>query len=209
MDIPLDKAVPRAIAAAVVVYCLWPILTSFFAKPKANTPEKLPELTAAMLSPKLPPHPERNPFVIHDCTSNSDSADRETNSQYPARAAGSTQSTRTAYSAQRASAGGGRSGGKFSVDSNSGGNRDGNPVLEATLIAGNQRVAVINGRVYSKNDRLHFPRLSNSPCVIVGVQPYKVLLKCANGKTATLTYSNANEAGANNSRAAPTKSKGE
>ena len=63
MDLPLDKLAPRAIALAVVGYCVWPSLMAFQARPETKSPEKPPEVAAALLKPAVAPFPTRDPFV--------------------------------------------------------------------------------------------------------------------------------------------------
>jgi len=64
MELALDKLAPRAIALAVVGYCVWPSLAAFQAQPETKPPEKPPEVAAALLKPAVAPFPKRDPFVM-------------------------------------------------------------------------------------------------------------------------------------------------
>jgi len=189
MDIPLDKVIPRALALAVVGYCLWPSMTAFFSKPKVESPKKLPELSAALLSPAMPPTPTRDPFKKNTATLASalkkvlpSAAKSATGkgTQNPAAALDST--VKMEQRVASASHGQGKPTGKGAKHS------DG-LTLEATCIVGDQRLAVINGRLYAPKETLSLPGLSATPCEVISVLPYKVVLKCGENNK-ELTYPN-------------------
>ncbi|MBU4273157.1 MAG: hypothetical protein KKE86_05565 [Planctomycetes bacterium] len=189
MDIPLDKVIPRALALAVVGYCLWPSMMAFNSKPKTKSPDKPPELSAALLSPAMPPTPTRDPFEQNTATPASalkkviqpaTKAAAVKGPQKPAGAADPTVKTaRRAAAASRDRA----------MPTGKGANHSGGLTLEATCIVGDRRLAVINGRLYAPKETLSLPGLSATPCEVVSVLPYKVVLKCGENNM-ELTYPN-------------------
>ncbi len=219
MDIPLDKVIPRALALAVVVYCLWPSLTEFFAKPRPPAPATLPELTASLLSPTLPPLPTQNPFA-EEAPAEAPAATSANAIQSVLKSAPRGGSTQPVESKSRTVAAGRqvitRSGEGERPAAKLSERAGPRPVLEATCIVGERRLAVIDGRVYAPNDKASLPGLSATPCEVVGVLPYKVLLKCGDQRL-ELTYSDAASKSASAARpsagkkpakrAAPTKAK--
>ena len=192
MEIPLDKAIPRVLALALVGYCLWPSFSEFLSSPKAKKPKKTPELTVAMLSPELPPPLTRDPFeegttalastVKKEMPSTTKAAvelSADAKQEKPAMAK-TRQETEEQRIVKRAP-----------PDKKSSSHRIGNaePLnLEATCIVDDQRLAVISGRIYGTDDTLLLPGLSTTPCKIVEVLPYRVVLKCGN-KNFELQYS--------------------
>jgi hypothetical protein len=167
MQLPLDKLAPRAIALAVVGYCVWPCLTAFTSRPAAKPPEKLPELAATLLKPALAPFPARNPFERKHAAV---AASVKRGKPSPA-AANKTAGKATGRVATKA------------VDPLSA------LSLDATCIVGGRRLAMINGRLYATQEKLGAGNSSTPPYKIVGVLPYKVLLELE-GKNVELTYSN-------------------
>ncbi len=190
MDIPLDKVIPRALALAAVVYCLWPSMKTFFEKPKPESPEKVPEITAALLSPSVPPAPTRDPFeritaelaskrkrIIPPAAKDTKGKQRQQSESTTAAQEGQKQRRSTHGSPpESARAGAGK---RQPVALN----------LEATCIVGDRRLAVINGRLYAPEDTLPSPGPWSSPCRVVRVLPYKVVLK-RGGKFVELFYAN-------------------
>ncbi len=81
---------------------------------------------------------------------------------------------------------------------------DGGPLsgvaLEATCIAGDRRLALIDGRLYAPRETLSTSNPSAPPYKIVDVFPYKVLLE-SEGKTVELKYSDVAVRPASSSRA--------
>ena len=61
--------------------------------------------------------------------------------------------------------------------------------LSATSILAEQRLAVINGRIYAERERLKSNDPSAPPCVVARILPDRVILECE-GRTATLSYAN-------------------
>ena len=189
MDIPLDKVIPRALALAVVGYCLWPSMTAFFSTPKTTMPKKMPELTAALLSPELPPAPTRDPFLENTAmlASSLKNVPRSTvkSSAGLGRTKPSAAKAPTVKTNRRVTTGA-RAGGKPTAKRTG---NSGRLTLEATCIVGDRRLALINGRLYAPKETLSLPGLSATPCEIISVMPYKVVLKCG-AKNMELTYPN-------------------
>ncbi len=189
MDIPLDKVIPRALALAVVGYCLWPSMMAFFSTPKTTVPKKTPELTAALLSPKLPPAPIRDPFSENTATlaSSLKNVLRSTvkSSAGVGRTKPSAAKTPTIKTDRRVTTGA-RAGGKPTAKRT---DNSGRLTLEATCIVGDRRLALINGRLYAPKETLSLPGLSATPYEVINVLPYKVVLKCGENSM-ELTYPN-------------------
>jgi hypothetical protein len=74
-------------------------------------------------------------------------------------------------------------------------------VLNATCIVGEQRMAIINGRVYKEKETIERPGDGAASCVLTEIFPHKVLLSCQ-GETVQLSYLNvaAKPAAANDPR---------
>jgi hypothetical protein len=166
MVISVEKVAPRVIALAAVAYCVWPSLTALMSEPESKRPQKLPELAASLLSPKMPPQPTRDPFG------------------FKVAAAPAKSSTAGAGAAKNAPA-------KQAIAAKPP-ERPVDPLkgltLEATSIVGNRRMAVINGRSYTAQETLRTPDPTSPRLKIVNVLPYKVLLE-REGKPLELTYS--------------------
>jgi hypothetical protein len=62
-------------------------------------------------------------------------------------------------------------------------------VLNATCITREQRIAIINGRVYKQKDTIAAPNAADSRYVLVDILPHKVVLECR-GKRLPLCYAN-------------------
>ena len=101
---------------------------------------KLPELAASLFSPKMPPPPTTNPWGGKDITSLA--AAREA-AKAAELAGGTAEKTPPPAEAEAAK----------NVDPLRG------LKLDATLIVGGKRLAVINGRFYGPQQRLHAGRL--------------------------------------------------
>ena len=161
MAISANILAPRVIALAAVGYCLWPSLTAFMSETASKPPAKVAALETGLLAPKMPPLPARDPFQVK----------AEPVANAPAKSAAN-KSKLAAHEAV-----------KKPIDPLEG------LTLDATCIVGNQRLAVINGRLYAAPELLLESSSATSPPKIVNVLPYKVLLEWG-GKTLELTYSN-------------------
>jgi hypothetical protein len=157
----VGKLAPLAVVLATAVYCTVSGLIGSGSKLDVKPPAKLPEFTAALLSPTLPPASMRNPFRLPGEDSNK-----------------TVQSTPRGKKTVNAKA----------IDAKAvNANNDG-LVLNATCIMGQQRLAVINGQVYRQKDTLDTSTTAGAPCVITEILPTKVLLE-SQGKLLQLSYS--------------------
>jgi hypothetical protein len=62
MSFPIAKFAPTAIVLGVVGYCVWPYVAGSDASANADSQAKMPEIAAALLSPKIETSPQRDPF---------------------------------------------------------------------------------------------------------------------------------------------------
>lgn len=177
MEIPFEKVIPRSLALAVVAYCLWPTFVAYFSEPSSQQPKKTPELSAAMLSPKLAPPPTRDPFAeCADSTEDKNSpGTNHTTTETAGARAGSMRNQGSTSSV----------GLKSSIAQET--DKSKSLILEATCIVNDRRLAVIDGRLYAPKDKLVMTDGAGPPYEIVEVLPYKVLLNCEN-KIIELTF---------------------
>jgi hypothetical protein len=158
------KFAPLLVVVAIAGYWLWPHLAGEKPRGAAKPSTASAEFTAAMLTPKLPPPPRRDPFlpanaqVAHGKTGRND-----------VKAAGGKAPT-----AEK----------KLRVGKAEG------LVLNATCIVGDQRLAIIDGRMYAAQETLAGKGTAAAPYKIVSVLPHKVLLE-HEGNALELTYSDA------------------
>jgi hypothetical protein len=167
MAISAAKVAPRAIAIATVGYCIWPSLTASFAEPESTPPVKVAELSTSLLSPALPPCPTRNPFARYDTAKSSSPGKSGTSAGLAAKSPGATAATIV----------------RKQVDPLNG------LRLDATCIVGDQRMAIINGHVYTAPHTLRASTPTASPLTMVDVLPYKVLFEYE-GRRLELGYPN-------------------
>jgi hypothetical protein len=164
MTVSVEKLAPRLIALAVVGYSIWPSIMAFVSEPENKPVAKPPELEALLLSPKMTPEPKRDPFHVSEMVASSTKSQAGVAGKKATGVAG----TKT-LGAPR------------------------NPLdglrLDGTCVAGSQRLAVINGRLYAVRDAL--PATGAAAALkVVQVLPHKVLLQ-RNGETLELRYSSA------------------
>jgi hypothetical protein len=196
MQVSIGNLAPRAVVVGLVAFGVWPTVTQFLADEKPKPPEAMPELAAALLSPKPLPLPTRDPFGMLTVA-------KPSVAQNPARPDAARQLSLSALAAAKNA---GRGDGKVAtkpVDPLSG------LTLTGTCIMGDQRLAVINGHLYAPQETLATvqPAASKpmtnkstanksapdksapSPYEVVDVLPYKVLL-AHDGQILELVYSN-------------------
>jgi hypothetical protein len=173
----ITKFAPQAVLLAIVVYLCWPSLQRA-SSGSANLPEQskkaatMVEFSSANLSPTFPPPPTRNPFG----PPGSMSAGKK----------GNIDSRSMKELAEKAAA-----------DA-----KDTGLVLKATCIIGEQRLALINDRVYHEKEVIKGQGEEPVNWVVTDILPHKVLLSCQ-GLPLQLTYSNgvANSSGPKKSTA--------
>jgi hypothetical protein len=176
MTLTAGKLAPSAIVLACVGYCAWPSLTDMVSgPPPQKAPRKLPELAATLFSPKLPMPPRKNPWGGKDVDA----------------LAAAKEAAKAAELAKGTGENTGKPGNSTAA---SAAEPPGDPLsglkLDATLILGGKRMAVINGRLYAPQQRLPAGSASGPPFTIAKVLPYGVLLE-RGGKTIGLGYANA------------------
>jgi hypothetical protein len=165
MAISAGKLAPSAVVLAFLGYCAWPSLSEMVSPPPPPPPPaKVPELAASLFSPTMPPVPTRNPWGGLDAAS---LAAKQSVKQ------ADTQSDEVVDSALAKAV-------SEPVD----------PLtqlkLGATSILGDQRMAVINGRLCAAEETL---TVGDTPYRVVRVLPYKVMLE-HKGNIVELTYAN-------------------
>ena len=162
--------VPAAIVLAAVGYGCWPYLDT--QGPRAATQEagKLPEITAALLSPTIAPAPARNPFGLAVAT------------QTPATVAPSAAETDAEESTAETAEGSVAE--TREIDTKS---LLSDLALNATFLTGNRRVAVINSQLYAEGEPLGQSASSKQPYVVAQIYQHKVLLE-RQGQTVELNY---------------------
>jgi hypothetical protein len=162
----VPKLAPHAVVLAAVLYWIWPNLVDGSPKAETKPAATSSEFTAATLTPTFPQPPKRNPFggLLTDSI---------------ARAQSGATATKAAD---------GNHANTADKKANSG-KAEGH-VLNATCIVGNQRLAMIDGRLYAVQESLPPGSAAGASYKIVKVLPYKVLLE-REGKTLELTYSDA------------------
>jgi hypothetical protein len=179
MTISIQTLVPRAVALAAIGYCAWPSVSALMEEPENKPVVQMPALDGSLLKPKMPPRPVRNPFAVKlpDLPP----------SQHSASAAAARGKTgKTAGAAANAA--------RQKTDAAVQPPPPINPLaglkLEATCIAGDRRIAVVNGRQYSVQDLLRSASPAGPPLKIVNVLPHQILLQYE-GKTLALRYTGA------------------
>jgi hypothetical protein len=151
MQISVGKLAPPAAVLAVVAYGVWPTVAGALWPPSPPAAEHPTEMSALLLSPKLPPPPVRNPFTGKPI------AARRAAPETLAKAA-SKRKGRTVQDALRAARQ--AADGKVAVARASAKAREflRGFTLQATSVASDQRMAVINDRLYSVGDALRVGR---------------------------------------------------
>jgi hypothetical protein len=191
MALPLAKMAPTAVVICAVGYCCWPYMGGSTATP-AEAPNRLPAISAALLSPAIEPAPERDPF---GGTSQAQMDDDESEDDEPAKAAAvpagrqvvqhGTAPRTVPDSAPEAS--GTAPAGKGPGPTKDKANALSGLALNATYIQGDRRIAVINGRPYAQGESLSISNSTSDPYIVAQIHPYKVLFACQ-GESAELTY---------------------
>jgi hypothetical protein len=168
MAISIGKLAPRVVALAVMGYCAWPSLSELMSKPEVKPPPKTSPFPAGLLSPKLAAFPTRDPF---------------------GGSAGVTAALAEQWRKENVARVAAKS--KAATDAKTGAAALVNPLngltLDGTCIVGDQRLAVISGRLYAPQETLPAAK-GAAPLRVVDVLPYKVLLD-RDGKALELAYS--------------------
>ncbi len=163
----LIRFAPQAMVLAVALYWSWPALSAVFLQPAkldaaAETKKPAtPDFAAKALSPKFLPFPKHNPFFALD------------HAQKATALAGSRKSGRKQAGMAKGIAAA----------------HDVGLVLNATCIMGQQRLAIINGRVYKEKETIPQAGDESSSCFITAILPHEVLLS-RRGEIMKLGYLN-------------------
>jgi hypothetical protein len=179
MSPSITRFAPQVVFLAIVVYLCWPSLQRFASK-TANLPEQtkkaatMAEFTVASLSPTFPPPPTRNPFG-------------------PPGPMSLAKKNRTDRRSVKELAE------KAAADA-----KDSGLVLKATCIVGEQRLALINDRVYREKEVIKGQGEEPVNWVVTDILPHKVLLSCQ-GMPLQLTYSNTASKASGSSKSAAGK----
>jgi hypothetical protein len=182
MALPLARIAPTAVVICAVGYCCWPYMGGSTATP-AEAPNKLPEISAALLSPAIEPAPDRDPF---GATSQAQMDTPEDDK--PAKAAVGQHGAAPRTGPDSASGAGGTApAGKGHDPTKDLANALSGLALNATYIQGDRRIAVINGRPYAQGESLSVSNSTSDPYIVAQIHPYKVLFACQ-GESAELTY---------------------
>jgi hypothetical protein len=158
----VNKLAPLAIVLAVAIYCILSGTEGSGLKSEAKQAAKLPTFTEELFSPKFPPFSKRNPFYLPGTEPTA-----------------IVQSVPTDKKAVDDKAAGANAAKDFFASL----------TLNATYLAGEQRLAIISGQIYKQKDKLKQQNPSIPPFVVAQILPYEVLLECE-GKTLHLRYSN-------------------
>jgi hypothetical protein len=182
MKVSVIKVAPTAVIVVAAGFCAWPYLGT--AEPPATSgPPPAPKgkfvVPLSLLKPTPPPRPERDPF-----------ADAEKlRAEAREKVAQAIKSLITARLKPKAlhpsSARRGAKPGAGGLNPGEADPRDG-LVLGGASVLNGRGVAVINGRSYTKGDRIEHAA-STEPCVLGDVHPHRVVL-LYKGKQIPLEY---------------------
>jgi hypothetical protein len=201
MAIPVGKFVPSCIVVAATSYCAWPYFSESDRAAGTQKNDNLPKISAEAISPKISPPPQRDPF--------------EASGEKPAKQANNTPPSQGRNPKQTSAAGAANAAISISGQqpktppANSTGNAAAKtsqnvsnasketPALSlyATSIYGNQRLTMINNRIYQEGETLQPVNPADPPCMIAKVLADRVILE-SQGKTIELLYSDKPNAGA-------------
>jgi hypothetical protein len=209
MSTPLAKLIPTATMIAILGYLCWSYLE--LGIPASSPPSKLPEVTAEMLHPKVPEETDRDPFgesLKFEMTEHSEATGRTktkpgagtgaTPAAGPRTAApaatqpGAAQGTKAARPVAGTGTAGAKGGGEAGnrprgvVEVKTALRTADNLVLNATLLHGGERSALINGRVYRQGEAIEESG-TGSPQRVAEIHHHLVVLECE-GQQLQLRY---------------------
>lgn len=176
MAMTAGQMVPTVLVLAMGGYCCWPYLGGESRRAGTEAAGKLPELTAALLSPSIDPTPDRDPF----------------------RAAPAIQPDAIGIAAKSIEPDAIGSAAAPSEDSEAAEGSSAEPetaspanlsvlTLNATFLRGSRRLAMINSQLYAQGEPLAQGESSAAPYVVSEVYPDKVMLE-RQGQTVELNY---------------------
>jgi hypothetical protein len=195
MELPVSKLVRSAVVLGFVGYCAWPMPADTGEEKKAAA---LPKIAAERLSPRLPSSPTRDPFRPVDFLALQEEAKQKAEKALLAQKAAAAEraeaakkvdAARLAAMAEarariaRAAAGTRHKAGKDE--------KQVDPLavltLNGTSILGDDRLAVINGQLYTQGEPLKAKDTSLPPYIVTAISPYQVILRYKD-KTVELKY---------------------
>jgi hypothetical protein len=164
MPTSITKLVPQAVVLAAAIYWSWPALTAFFSPSplsatKAESTKAKSQEFTAAVLSPTFPPPSKR----NPFESPGEKHLPKTKSRKGA-------ATNTAHLAAAEV-------------------KDSGLLLNATCIMGEQRLALINGKVYKEKDEIQGPGASPASWVVIEILPHKVLLSCQ-GTPLQLSYTN-------------------
>ena len=192
MSVAIEKYAPTAIIMALAAWCCWPYLSEPGGAAGPKEDGKLLKISNSLLSPAIKPVCRRDPFRPADTTSTvSDKHGQPTASPKHGAAATSSRGNGTSLvSSQNREAptpsAAGRAGPAPNADIP---NILQSLTLGATYIRGDQRIALINGRVCREGEQLAISNAREAPCLVKQIFPDKVVLQYR-GQTTELEYQN-------------------
>lgn len=164
MAMTVGHMVPTVLVLAMGAYCCWPYLGGRTAGVGVEAAGKLPELTAALLSPSIDPTPDRDPFRAAPAIEPDAIANAAAPSEDSEASEASTSEPETTSPAN------------VSV-----------LTLNATFLHGSRRVAMINSQLYAQGEALAQGDSTAAQYVVSEVHPYKVMLE-RQGQIVELNY---------------------
>jgi hypothetical protein len=176
----INKFAPQIIVLAIALYWSWPALKTFVPGPASSVPQveaKKPGSSQDFARAAL--SPTFAPLASRNPFLASD--------------------TKLANAGGRFQRGGTGGTAKTAADI-----RDAGLVLSATCIAGGQRMAIINGKVYKEKEAIQRPGEEAGSCIVLDILPHKVLLSYQ-GETLQLSYVNGTKRAAGGDPRKPAK----
>jgi len=170
MTATTSKTLSMGVVGVMVGYCCWPYIFGPDHGPAVQQAESPPAIAASVLMPALEPAPDRDPFravpppkvvARESIPPVHDDADAESDSDTGTEAGRESEPDRLESLGPLA--------------------------LNATFVRGDQRVALINGRVYAAGDPLADSGASTTPFVVSEIFADKVVIE-RKGQTTELAY---------------------
>jgi hypothetical protein len=158
----LGRLAPTAAVAAFVAWCVWPYIGGAGPQRFVQEPPGVPQIADSLLQPAIVPAGDRDPFRPAR-------ADQPGPSDFVAEAAKPAPRQAAPLAQVRP------------------GDVLDQLVLDATIIHGDRRLALINGQVCGPGDAVAVSGLTTEPCTVTEITAHKVLLTFR-GETLQLEY---------------------
>jgi hypothetical protein len=178
----LGKLSPTFLAVGLVGYWAWPFLSA--ADGEAQKETAVPQIAPAMLSPKIKPAPQRDPFR------GPGEAEASKSPFGPGAASGRPKEQGPAAPKDAAA----KSGVLAATPKGPAGAKDpaawlSELALTATCTMEGRPMAMINGRLYAPGETLRLAGATGGPVTVAEIQAYRVVLELQ-GKKLDLAYAN-------------------